>query len=31
MVTKCQVCLHSVEREKWHRLGPISLLEDQLQ
>jgi uncharacterized Zn finger protein len=31
MVTKCQACLYSVEREKWHRLGPISMLEDQLQ
>ena len=28
MVVKCQACLCSLEREKWHRLGPIQLLED---
>jgi len=26
MVVKCQRCLCSVEREQWHRLGPIHLL-----
>jgi hypothetical protein len=30
MVTKCQECLSSVTRERWHRLGALSLLEDQL-
>ena len=28
LVVKCQACLYSLEREKWHRLGPIQLLED---
>jgi uncharacterized Zn finger protein len=28
MVTKCQSCLYSLEREKWHRLGHIHLLVD---
>ena len=27
-VVKCQVCLHSVSRERWTRLGPIELLAD---
>ncbi|MDR0360252.1 MAG: hypothetical protein LBJ87_12430 [bacterium] len=27
-VVKCQVCLHSVSRERWARLGPIELLAD---
>jgi hypothetical protein len=30
MVTKCQVCLHSLERERWNRLGHIHLLVDSL-
>ena len=30
MVVKCQECLYAVERERWRRLGPISLLEDAL-
>jgi hypothetical protein len=25
MVVKCQRCLHSVSRERWHRLGWIKL------
>lgn len=28
MVTKCQACLCSVERQRWGRLGPHSLLVD---
>lgn len=31
MVTKCQRCLYSVERERWNRLGPYSLLVDTIQ
>jgi transcription elongation factor Elf1 len=27
-VVKCQNCLHSVERERWSRLGHIQLLAD---
>lgn len=30
MVTKCQNCLHSVERERWSRMGSMSLLSEQL-
>ena len=30
IVTKCQECLFSVEREPWRRLGPIELLVDRL-
>lgn len=30
LATKCQRCLCSVERVKWHRLGPISLLGDRV-
>jgi hypothetical protein len=30
MVTKCQVCLGSVDRERWGRLGPFALLVDAL-
>jgi hypothetical protein len=29
-VVKCQECLHSVSRERWHRLGPITLLSDSI-
>ena len=25
-VVKCQTCLHSVSRERWHLLGPVELL-----
>ena len=28
MVTKCQSCLCSVQRERWNRLGHVSLLVD---
>jgi uncharacterized Zn finger protein len=28
LVVKCQKCLYSVERERWHRLGHIRMLED---
>ena len=28
MAVKCQECLHSVSREKWHRLGHIQLMTD---
>jgi len=28
MTTKCQQCLFSVERERWSRLGSITLLTD---
>ena len=30
MVVKCQECLTSTRREPWNRLGPYSLLVDQL-
>lgn len=30
MVVKCQQCLHSVSREKWNRLGYVSLITDSL-
>ncbi len=30
MVTKCQSCLFSLERERWNRLGHVSLLVDGL-
>jgi hypothetical protein len=29
-VVKCQRCLHSVSRERWHRLGFVHLPEDAL-
>jgi uncharacterized Zn finger protein len=29
-VVKCQHCLHSVRRERWHRLGPVTLLAETL-
>jgi hypothetical protein len=25
-VVKCQICLHSVSRERWHLLGPVEVL-----
>ena len=25
-VVKCQACLHSVSRERWHLLGPVEVL-----
>jgi hypothetical protein len=28
MVVKCQSCLHSQQREKWRRLGHVTLLTD---
>jgi uncharacterized Zn finger protein len=28
LVVKCQDCLHSVSREKWHRLGHVRLATD---
>ena len=28
MAVKCQACLHSVERERWNRLGYVIRLED---
>jgi hypothetical protein len=28
MATKCQECLHSVERTPWNRLGYVTRLED---
>ena len=28
MVVKCQGCLASIERTKWNRLGPLTLLAD---
>ena len=28
IVTKCQACLRSLEREPWNRLGYVSLLAD---
>jgi vanillate/4-hydroxybenzoate decarboxylase subunit D len=30
LVSKCQQCLRSVQREPWNRLGPITLLSDGL-
>ncbi len=30
MATKCQTCLHSVERVAWNRLGYVSLVTDTL-
>lgn len=30
MVVKCQHCLHSQSREKWTRLGYVTLLTDSL-
>ena len=30
MVTKCQRCLHSQHRERWHRLGYVQRLGDVL-
>jgi hypothetical protein len=30
MVVKCQSCLCSASRDRWHRLGPLSLLVDTL-
>jgi ribosomal protein L37AE/L43A len=30
MTTKCQQCLFSVQRERWSRLGSITLLTDLL-
>ncbi len=30
VVVKCQVCLHSLSREKWTRLGHVSLMTDSL-
>lgn len=30
LVTKCQQCLGSNAREKWHRLGHVTLLTDAL-
>ena len=30
MITKCQNCLFSVQRERWSRLGSIALLTDLL-
>jgi hypothetical protein len=31
MVVKCQCCLCSIQREPWHRLGPIELLIDRVE
>jgi vanillate/4-hydroxybenzoate decarboxylase subunit D len=31
IATKCQNCLCSIERERWGRLGPYTLLVDTLQ
>lgn len=28
MVVKCAGCLHSMSREKWHRLGHVRLMTD---
>ncbi|MBN9102403.1 MAG: hypothetical protein J0I49_30540 [Pseudonocardia sp.] len=28
LVVKCQNCLHSVTRERWHLLGSLQLLSD---
>lgn len=30
IVVKCQACLYAVERDRWGRLGPFSLLVDAL-
>lgn len=30
MVVKCQACLHSQHREKWTRLGHVTLLTDSI-
>lgn len=30
MVVKCQACLHSQSREKWTRLGYVTLITDSL-
>lgn len=30
IVVKCQACLHSQQREKWRRLGPVTLLTDSI-
>lgn len=30
MVVKCQACLHSQSREKWARLGHVTLLTDSI-
>ena len=30
LVVKCQQCLHSASREKWRRLGYVSLITDEL-
>jgi hypothetical protein len=30
MAVKCQQCLHSVRRERWHRLGHVRLRTDAL-
>ena len=30
MAVKCQVCLHSQSRDKWTRLGHITLLTDSI-
>lgn len=30
MVVKCQSCLHSQQREKWRRLGHVTLLTDSI-
>ena len=30
MAVKCQACLHSESREKWRRLGHVTLLTDAL-
>ena len=30
MVVKCGQCLHSVSREKWHRLGHVRLMTDDI-
>ena len=30
MVVKCQSCLHSQQRDKWTRLGHVTLLTDAL-
>jgi vanillate/4-hydroxybenzoate decarboxylase subunit D len=31
IVVKCQGCLHSVSRERWNLLGPITLLVDSVE
>jgi hypothetical protein len=30
MVVKCQACLHSASRERWHLFGPLRLLADSI-